>query len=318
MGLAADAPFDPKRGSTFVAGLLALGVHAAFVLLLVFGVSWQTQHPAPVMVDLWDALPAPPAPEAPPSPEPLPPQPEPPPLPKRAPPPAPEPTPPVPEPPRPVPRPQVKAPPAPAPKAPDIALEKKKAEAARLQKLRQMQETEEKALADAARLEAEQMKKARDEQLAQQKKRELLRQMEEEALMQRMMDEELASESRQIQLAQAQAQAQAQAAAAAAKRQSEVARIVGQYRDMIGAKVRGNTRLPEDLKGNPQVRCVVKLLPTGEVQDVRVVQSSGDKAYDEAVLRAIEKSSPLPLPADRDARAEFLPELSFLHRPKDN
>lgn len=316
MSLAADAPFIPRRGSSFVAGLLALGVHAVFILLLVFGVSWQTQHPAPVMVDLWDALPVPPAPEAPPQPEPLPPQPEPPPLPKPVPPPAPKPTPPVPKPPQPASKPEVKAPPAPAPKAPDIALEKKKAEVERLQKLKQMQEIEEKALAEAARLEAEQMKKAQDEQLAQQKKRELLRQMEEEALMQRMMEEDLAGESRQIQLAQAQAQARAQAAAAAAKRQSEVARIVGQYRDMIGAKVRGNTRLPEDLKGNPQVRCLVRLLPTGEVQEVRVVESSGDKAYDEAVLRAIQKSSPLPLPADRDARAEFLPELSFLHRPK--
>ncbi len=316
MSLAADAPFIPRRGSSFVAGLLALGVHAVFILLLVFGVSWQTQHPAPVMVDLWDALPVPPAPEAPPKPEPLPPQPEPPPLPKPVPPPVPKPAPPVPKPPQPAPKPEVKAPPAPAPKAPDIALEKKKAEVERLQKLKQMQETEEKALAEAARLEGEQMKKAQDEQLAQQKKRELLRQMEEEALMQRMMEEDLAGESRQIQLAQAQAQAQAQAAVAAAKRQSEVARIVGQYRDMIGAKVRGNTRLPEDLKGNPQVRCLVRLLPTGEVQEVRVVESSGDKAYDEAVLRAIQKSSPLPLPADRDARAEFLPELSFLHRPK--
>ncbi|MCU0809528.1 MAG: cell envelope integrity protein TolA [Thiobacillaceae bacterium] len=316
MSLAADAPFIPRRGSSFVAGLLALGVHAVFILLLVFGVSWQTQHPAPVMVDLWDALPVPPAPEAPPQPEPLPPQPEPPPLPKPVPPSAPKPTPPVPKPPQPASKPEVKAPPAPAPKAPDIALEKKKAEVERLQKLKQMQEIEEKALAEAARLEAEQMKKAQDEQLAQQKKRELLRQMEEEALMQRMMEEDLAGESRQIQLAQAQAQARAQAAAAAAKRQSEVARIVGQYRDMIGAKVRGNTRLPEDLKGNPQVRCLVRLLPTGEVQEVRVVESSGDKAYDEAVLRAIQKSSPLPLPADRDARAEFLPELSFLHRPK--
>lgn len=316
MSLAADAPFIPRRGSSFVAGLLALGVHAVFVLLLVFGVSWQTQHPAPVMVDLWDALPAPPAPEAPPKPEPLPPQPEPPPLPEPVPPPAPKPTPPVPKPPQPAPKPEVKAPPAPAPKAPDIALEKKKAEAERLQKLKQMQEAEEKALAEAARLEAEQMKKAQAEQLAQQKKRELLRQMEEEALMQRMMEEDLASESRQIERAQAQAQAQAQAAAAAAKRQSEVARIVGQYRDMISAKVRGNTRLPAELTGNPQVRCLVRLLPTGEVQEVQVVESSGDKAYDEAVLRAIQKSSPLPLPTDRDARAEFLPELSFLHRPK--
>jgi len=314
VSLAADAPFIPRRSSSVVAGLLALGVHAVFIMLLVFGVSWQTQHPAPVMVDLWDALPVPPAPEAPPKPETLPPQPEPPPLPEPVPPPAPKP--PVSKPPQPAPKPEVKAPSAPAPKAPDIALEKKKAETEQLQRLRQMQEAEEKALAEAARIEAEQMKKARDEQLTQQKKRELLRQMEEEALMQRMMDEDLASESRQIQIQLAQARAQAQAAAAAAKRQSEVARIVGQYRDMIGAKVRGNTRLPDELTGNPQVRCLVRLLPTGEVQEVRVVESSGDKAYDEAVLRAIQKSSPLPLPADRDARAEFLPELSFLHRPK--
>lgn len=304
MSLAIDAPFIPRRGSSFVAGLLALGVHALFVLLLVFGVSWQTQHPAPVMVDLWDALPAPsvPAPLPEPPPEPLPSQPEPPP-----PSPPPEPL------PRPEPaKPAVKTPPP--TKAPDIALEKKKAEAERLQKLKKMQDAEEKALADAARAEAEQMKKARDQQLAEQKKRELLRQMEEESLMQRMMDEDVASESRQIR----QAEAQAQAAAAASKRQTEVARIVGQYRDMIGAKVRGNIRLAEDLQGNPQVRCLVRLLPTGEVQEVRVLQSSGNKAYDEAVLRAVEKSSPLPLPSDRDARAEFLPELTLLHRPKDN
>jgi len=96
-----------------------------------------------------------------------------------------------------------------------------------------------------------------------------------------------------------------------------VARVVGQHRDQISAKVRGNTRLPDNLKGNPEVRCAVRLLPTGEVQSVRVTQSSGNAAYDEAVVRAIEKSSPLPLPADRDARAAFVPELSFVHRPKE-
>ncbi|MBS1219763.1 MAG: putative TonB protein, partial [Proteobacteria bacterium] len=81
--------------------------------------------------------------------------------------------------------------------------------------------------------------------------------------------------------------------------------------------VRGYTRVPDNLKGNPEVRCLVKLLPTGEVQSVQVTKSSGNLAYDEAVVRAIEKSSPLPLPADRDARAAFVPELSFVHRPKE-
>jgi len=306
MSLLAGYATQHRRGTDLVAGLLALGVHALFVLLLVFGVSWQTQHPAPVMVDLWDAMPAPPAPEPPPRAEPLP-QPEPlPPQPEAPPPPRVQPEPP-PKVVAPEPKPEVKAPPQ--PRAPDIALEKKKAEAERLQKLKQMQEAEDRLLAEAARAEAEQMKKEREQQLAEQKKRELMRQMEEEALMQRMVDEDLASESRRVQ--------QTQAAAAVARRQSEVQRIVGQYRDMISAKVRGNTRLPEDLKGNPEVRCLVRLLPTGEVQEVKLLKSSGNKAYDDAVLRAIEMSSPLPLPTDRDARAEFLPELTLLHRPKD-
>ena len=303
MNPSVDARFVSRPAPNLAAGALALGVHALFVLLLVFGVSWQTQHPAPVMVDLWDALPefAPPAPVQPiePQPEPVPEQPPEPPPAK------------VPEPvksvPAPKPQPVVKEPPP--PKAPDIALEKKKAEAESLKQMKALQVAEEKALADAARAEAEAMKKVRDKQLAEQKKRELLRQMEEEDLSQRMMEEEAANEMRQTKLAEARA--------AASRRQTELGRTIGQHRDMISAKVRGNTRLPDGLKGNPEVRCLVKLLPTGEVQSVRVTQSSGNAAYDEAVVRAIEKSSPLPLPSDRDARAAFVPELSFIHRPKE-
>ncbi|MBS1146090.1 MAG: putative TonB protein [Proteobacteria bacterium] len=300
MNFPADAPFVSRPGSNLAAGALALAVHAVFVLLLVFGVSWQTQHPAPVMVDLWEALPE----VAPPVVQPPEPQPEP----EVAPPPPPEPV-KVPEPVKaePAPRPLVKEPPE--PKAPDIALEKKKADAERMKKLKAMQQAEEKALEEAARAEAEAIKKARDKQLADQKKRELLRQMEEEELKQRMADEAVANEARQTKLAEAQV--------AASKRQAEMARVVGQHRDMISAKVRGNTRLPGNLKGNPEVRCLVYLLPTGEVQSVRVTKSSGNNAYDEAVVRAIEKSSPLPLPDDREARAAFVPELSFVHRPKE-
>ncbi len=282
--LPADAPFVSRPAPRLAAGVLALGVHAVFVLLLVFGVSWQTQHPAPVMVDLWETLPkvVPPVAAKPPEP--------PPPLPVK-----------TPEPVKAAPAPKPAADEPPLPKAPDIALEKKKAEAERLQKLKAIQAEEEQARAEAAR-------KAHEKQLAEQKKRELLRQMEED-LMQRTADEAAASE--------ALAMKQAAARAAAGKRQTEVARVVGQHRDQISAKVRGNTRLPDNLQGNPEVRCAVRLLPTGEVQSVRVTQSSGNAAYDEAVVRAIEKSSPLPLPADRDARAAFVPELSFVHRPKE-
>ena len=287
MNALAGSPFAPRRNPNLVAGMLALGVHGLFVLMLVFGVSWQTQHPAPVMVDIWQAMP------------------------KVLPPPAPR---------------QVKTrqpvfkePPLPDHRDADIALEKKKAEIDRLKKQQAMQAVEEKAVADAAR----------EKQKVEQQKRALLRQMEEEDLKQRIAGETAANQARLAKLTEAQAkqaearakQAEARAVAdmqaAADMHQSEVSRTVGQHRDMISAKVRGNTRLPDNLKGNPEVRCLVKVLPTGEVLSVRVTQSSGNVAYDEAVVRAIEKSSPLPLPNDREARAAFVPELSFVHRPKE-
>lgn len=269
MNVPADARFVSRSDPKLLAGVLALGVHLAFVLLLVFGVSWQTQHPAPVMVDVWQALPEP------------------------------QPARPQLAPPKPAPPPKAEEPPP--PKAPDIALEKKKAEAEHLKKLKAIEAAEEKARAEAA-------KAAREKLQAEKKKRDLLRQMEDDDL-RRVADEEAARE--------ANAMKQAAARAAASARQTEVSRAMGQYRDLISAKVRGNTRLPDNLKGNPEVRCLVKLLPTGEVQSVRVTRSSGNTAYDDAVVRAIEKSSPLPLPSDRDARAAFVPELSFVHRPKE-
>ena len=293
MRLALDAPFVRSDNARLVAGALALGVHALFVLLLVFGVSWQTEHPAPVMVDLWQSLPkAASQPVAVPPPESAKPA-------------------PVfkPEKPAPAPKPEAEEPP---PKAPDIALEKKRAETERLKKLKAIQEADDQARKDAAQAEADALKQARDkrqaEQKAEQKRQALLRQLEADELKQSMANESAANAARAAKLAEAQA---------AGARQAALSQTIGKYRDLISATVRGNTRLPDNLKGNPQVRCLVKLLPTGDVVSVRVTQSSGNPAYDEAVVRAIEKSSPLPLPTEREARAAFVPELSFTHRPKE-
>ena len=61
----------------FQSGMLALLVHAAFFALLIFGITWQAQEPAGVVVDLWSNLPAPIAsqpaepPPQPPAPEPV-------------------------------------------------------------------------------------------------------------------------------------------------------------------------------------------------------------------------------------------------------
>ena len=245
------------------AGVLALLVHGVFFLLLVFGVSWQTEHPAPVMVDLWQALP------------------------------------------QPTPEPKIQARPAPEPEPivketprvvdPDIALEKKQAEI----KKQQAALDEQKALMQKTREETETLKKQRETQ----------NKLEEQALQRRMMDEALASESRQIK--------QLATRGAAVKRASAMSGIVSEYQARIRAKIRGQTRIPENLIGNPQVRHSVKLLPTGEVLEVRTLQHSGNPAYDDAVERAIYKASPLPLPEEKEARAAFVPEMVLTSRPKE-
>jgi colicin import membrane protein len=91
-------------------------------------------------------------------------------------------------------------------------------------------------------------------------------------------------------------------------------KALAEYVNRVRAKVRGNWILPQDLQGNPQCIFKVVQLPTGEVIDARLVKSSGNGAYDEAVHRAILKSSPLPLPA---AGTPFYRELELTFRPRD-
>ncbi len=84
--------------------------------------------------------------------------------------------------------------------------------------------------------------------------------------------------------------------------------------DKIRAKIRGHIVLPPDLKGNPEALFLVTQLPTGEVLQARLVISSGSSAYDDAVLRAILKSSPLPKP---DNASDFVREMKLTFRPRD-
>jgi len=92
------------------------------------------------------------------------------------------------------------------------------------------------------------------------------------------------------------------------------ARALDEYVGRIRAKVRGNWILPQDLRGNPEAVFNVVQLPTGEVLSVKLARSSGIAAYDDAVERAILKSSPLPRP---DRPELFSRELRLTFRPKD-
>jgi colicin import membrane protein len=55
-------------------------------------------------------------------------------------------------------------------------------------------------------------------------------------------------------------------------------------------------------------------LPTGEIIEVKLLKPSGVRAYDEAVERAIRKSSPLPRPEQPDL---WQRELKLTFRPRD-
>ena len=91
-------------------------------------------------------------------------------------------------------------------------------------------------------------------------------------------------------------------------------RSEAEWIDRIRAKIRSNVILPPDLAGNPEAIFDVVQLPTGEVLEVQLRKSSGVRAYDDAVQRAILKSSPLPKPAQPEL---FVRTLQLRFRPFD-
>jgi colicin import membrane protein len=86
------------------------------------------------------------------------------------------------------------------------------------------------------------------------------------------------------------------------------------YVDKIRSKIKANVVLPPEIKGNPEAIFDVVQLPTGEVLSARLRKSSGHEAYDQAVERAILKSSPLPRPERSD---QFRRELQLKFRPQE-
>jgi colicin import membrane protein len=68
-------------------------------------------------------------------------------------------------------------------------------------------------------------------------------------------------------------------------------------------------------KSNLKVVVHFSIKDSGEITGLKIVQPSGDPSYDESVLRAVKKSSPLPPPPE-GSRKDFADvELTF--RPKD-
>ncbi|MDR3088028.1 MAG: TonB C-terminal domain-containing protein [Azoarcus sp.] len=87
------------------------------------------------------------------------------------------------------------------------------------------------------------------------------------------------------------------------------------YKAAIVAKVRRNLVLPPGFSGNPEAVLEVEQIlggSGGEVVNVRIKQPSGNHALDEAILRAVRKSNPLPPPENN---ALFSRKLNIKFKP---
>jgi colicin import membrane protein len=269
---------DPGANASAV---LAVGVHVLLLAVLFFGIRWRTKHPEPVMAELWSQLPAVEAPRA-------------------APPPPPPVVAPKPEP-KPEPRPEPKAAPKPEPK-PDIALEQEKKRKEEADKKKRAEEAATKKRDDELKAKAEQERK--DKALAEQRRR------DEQAAERKRMQDQLARE-----LSGTAPKAGAPAAAVqGVPGPAGDPSALASWQQQIGAKVKSNIVLPLDLTGNPEAQFEVLLLPTGEVQSVKLLKSSGSRVLDDAWERAILKSSPLPKPAKAEV---FRRDLRLVFRPRD-
>jgi colicin import membrane protein len=203
--------------------------------------------------------------------------------------PPPEPPKPEPEPPKPPIEPPKPPPPVEPPK-PDIALKEKQ-----------------------ERLKKEQAERERKEKLEAEKREAEKREAEKRAQQEKRLAEARERQTREAEALKAQAERERQAQQKVAADQAR-ARADADYIRRIQAKIRGNVTLPPDLAGNPEAIFDVVQLPTGEIIDVQLIKSSGVRAYDEAVQRAILKSSPLPRPDSADL---FRRNITLKFRPLD-
>lgn len=324
----------PQRPGGMGAGaLLALLIHVGLVVAIALGVSWRVHEPTGVSAELWASVPktaAPPAqdPPAPPTPAPEP---------KPAPPPEPKPAPP------PEPKPAAEPEPKAQQREAEIAVEKARQEReqreqkAREQKAREEREREQKEREQKAREQQEREQKAREQKAREERERE---QKERERAEREKREQREAAEKQQRaeeakrKLAEERAAKQREEALAK-QREENLKRILGQaggsgapsskgsdeqtagpsasYTGRIIARIKPNIVFTEDPPGNPVAVVEVRAAPDGTILGRRLLKASGHKGWDEAVLRAIDRTNGLP----RDTDGRVPPTIIIDFRPRD-
>ncbi|MDE2607436.1 MAG: cell envelope integrity protein TolA [Burkholderiales bacterium] len=279
MDAAADRPefAPPPQPGLLRAFALAVLAHLLLLLALTYGFHWQREaQDAAVEAELWSAVPQ----QAAPKPVPTPPQP--------------------PQPvvkPQPQPQPQPQAEP-PAQRDADIALQKQKQEQQRQQEL-ERQRAEQRAKAEAQKKLDQELARQKQEQarqLAEAKRKAEEQKRKEQELRDAKMREQLRQETLKRNLALAGTGPQDSTGSAA--RSSGPS---GSWAGKVQARVRPNIVFSDDIPGNPTAEVEVRLGPAGIILGTPVLKkSSGSKAWDDAVIRALQKTQSLP--ADTDGR----------------
>lgn len=85
------------------------------------------------------------------------------------------------------------------------------------------------------------------------------------------------------------------------------------YADKVRRRVMPNILFDGDLPGNPTAVVAVHLAPDGTVLEARLSRSSGYTSWDNAVLRAVQRSNPLP----RDENGVAPAHINLYFQPRE-
>ena len=198
----------------------------------------------------------------------------------------PKPTHPAPEPPKP--EPPKPEPPKPKPAADDTAA--KQAEQVAQEKAAQQKLAQETAVKEKMALQKAAQEKAAAEKTAKEKAAKEQAAKEQEKAAKEKLAKEKAAREKAEQEARAQREQQQAAQQAAEQAQAAAQQSVSTYGDYVRDRIAGNWSRPPSARRDMQVELQIRIVPTGQVMGVVVTRSSGDPAFDQSAVSAVERA----------------------------